>query len=159
MICCIWYSWAKDYKTKDKSESIFILNSNLNEILIFLSDILRGILKSFQYMQTLDLTKWNCNKLGAPRQCNIVINWGDPSSPIRYNVIYGQPLTCITVYFSLVTAKWHFVRITSAIRCLGSISRMSEDAEFWRLHNKYVHWNTCLLSSQFFYPSENVATK
>ena len=103
--------------------------------------------------------EWNCNKLGAPRQCNIVINWGDPSSPIRYNVIYGQPLTCITVYFSLVTAKWHFVRITSAIRCLGSISRMSEDAEFWRLHNKYVHWNTCLLSSQFFYPSENVATK
>ena len=28
-----------------------------------------------------------------PKNCNIVINWADPSPPIRYYVIYGRPLT------------------------------------------------------------------
>ena len=31
-------------------------------------------------------------KLGRPPLCNIVINRADPSPPIRYYVIYGQPL-------------------------------------------------------------------
>ena len=29
---------------------------------------------------------------GAPPQCNIVLNWEDPSPPIPYYVIYGQTL-------------------------------------------------------------------
>ena len=65
-----------------------------------------------------DPPKYNCNQLGRPRPCNIVINWGDPSPPILYYVIYGHwtaPYTILgwfpslAIFFTISVFFWNLV--------------------------------------------------